>query len=459
MTIKKLMCIVFALVLALGNFAFAEEDLQAQLEMANAKIAELEAQVEAYYPHYMAQIAATYGEDGVVWVKDVLEQYEYVNAQYASYGMSLADLGMEDYIKQELVGAAVETGVIMDKEAELGLNTINDEFLAEAEAQADELIEEYVQYYLSYYYADAEEVTDEMRAEAVAYWAENGLDKESYVESSKQDAIANAVYENTVKDVSVSDEDIQAEYEAMVAENNETYAGDPDSYISDISSGAVIASHPEGFRMVKQVLIQFDSEQSALYNELQSQLSTLNAEKEALESGDAAEETADAEATEAPQRTVAEIDADIQACALEVEALYSQLLPEAEEVIEKFANGTDIETLIADYNDNPGMQQGLSAEIGYAVCADNNTWDPTFTEAAMKLEKVGQLGEPAYGRYGIYLVYYFSDVTPGEVGLDAIREDVEINALENKRTETYDAALAQWIEDANVVYYYENLNA
>lgn len=451
MTIKKLLCIVFALVLALGCVAYAEEDLQAELDAAKLRIAELEDLVETYYPYYAAQIAATYGENGIVWVDDVLEEYEYIEAQYASYGMSLADYGMDAYMKEQVLGTLVQTGIIMDKEAELGLNTVDDEFIAEAELAADELIEEYVDYYISYYYADAEEITDEMRAEAEAYWAANGLDKDSYVQSSKEDAIVNAMYEYAVKDVSVDEDEIQQEYEAMVAENEATYADDPDSYISDVSSGAAIACHPEGFRMVKQVLIQFDDEQSSRYSDLQTQLSALNAEREAVLSSEETEET------DAEQRTLAEIDADIAACATEVEALYALLLPEAEEVIEKFNNGTDIETLIAEYNDDPGMQQGLSAEIGYAICADNNTWDPTFTEAAMSIEKAGQLSEPAYGSYGIYLVYYFSDVEAGEVGLEAIREEVEANALENKRSEAYDAALAQWIEEANVTYYYENL--
>lgn len=445
MTIKKLLCIVCALVMALGCVAFAEEDLQAQLDAANARIAELEAQVEAYYPFYFAQVAATYGEDGIVWVKDVLEQYEYMNSQYASMGLDLASMGMDGYMKQEMTSVAVETGVLMYKEAELGLNTAGEEFIAEAEAEYAGVLQEYVDYYINYYYAD-QEVTDELVAEATAYWENNGLDKESYIKTLAEDAVAAAMYEYAVKDVVLTEEDIQAEYEAMVADNDETYAADPTSYISDINAGMPIASHPEGFRMVKQVLIKFDDEQSALYSELQSKLTSLNTEKAALETE-----------TEGEKRTAAEIDADIQACAMQIEALYSALMPEAEEVIEKFNNGTDIATLIAEHNDDPGMMQGLNAEIGYPVCAGNTKWDPSFTEAAMSIEEVGQLSAPTYGSYGIYLVYYFSDVVPGAVELDTIRADVEYNALENKRTAAYEAALEQWVEEANVVYYFENL--
>ena len=80
---KKLMCAVLALVLALAcACATAEGDLQAQLDAANAKIAELEALVEKYEPFYTAQLAATFGEDGVVWVDDVMALYEQTDAQY-----------------------------------------------------------------------------------------------------------------------------------------------------------------------------------------------------------------------------------------------------------------------------------------------------------------------------------------------------------------------------------------
>ena len=48
MNMKKLLCLVMAMLLALSALALAEsqDDLQAQLDAANARIAELEAQVE-----------------------------------------------------------------------------------------------------------------------------------------------------------------------------------------------------------------------------------------------------------------------------------------------------------------------------------------------------------------------------------------------------------------------------
>ena len=438
--------------------------------------------MDTYYPYYAAQIVATYGEDGVVWLKDVQAAYDSVSAQYASYGLDLAAYGMEETVKKDLVDSAVEDAVIKAKAAELGLDAFDEAALAEFAASADATMESYIDYYLGYYYADAEEITDEMRAEAEKYWSDNGFSREAYAESLKNDAINEAVYEYVTKDVAVTDEDIQAEYETLVAENQESYANDR-TYNSDRNAGTTIAWNPEGYRAVKHVLIKFNDEQSALYSDLQSQLDSLNAEKDAINAAQTATEAPEAEATEetensteapeaeateetenatepeeteAPLRTLEEVNADIAACATEVEALYAQLMPTAEEVIAAFNNGTSFDELIAKYNEDPGMTNEPTATIGYAVSADSTTWDPAFTEGAMSIAEVGQISEPVRGSSGIHIIYYMSDVTPGEVALDEIRDGVAEVALSDKIAATYDNQVAAWVEEANVEYFYSS---
>lgn len=450
MTMKKILCLCMALVLALGcAAAFAEEDLQAQLDEANAKIAELQAKVDAYYPYYFAQVVATYGEDGVIWLEDVQAEYEALASQYASYGLDLEGYGMADTVKMDIVTAAVENAVILAKAAELGLDQMDEEAIAGFEAEAQEAFEGYVDYYLSYYYAEAEEITDEMRAEAEDYWALNGLDAEALVESMKEDAIFSAAYDYVTKDVAITEEDVQAAYEALIELNKEDYADDR-TYNSDRSAGVAMAYVPEGYRAVKHVLVMFDDEQAQRYSDLQSQLSSLNAEKEALENpSEEAEETAE-------PRTIEEINADIAACATEVEALYSQLLPTAEEVIEKFNNGTAFEDLIAEYNQDPGMQNEPTATIGYAVCETSTYWEQAFTDGAMSIANKGEISAPVYGSNGIHIIWYMDDIAAGEVALDEIREDVETDALDAKIQETYAQQVAAWVEEMNVEYHFEN---
>lgn len=453
MTMKKLICLVLALVMALGcTAALAEEELQAQLDAANAKIEELQALVDAYYPYYIAQVVATYGEDGVVWLEDVQAEYDALAAQYASYGLDLVAYGMADSVKMDIVTAAVEDAVVLAKAAELGLDQLDDATLTAIEEDAKATFEMYLSYYYDYYYADAEEITDEMRAEAEAYWAANGADAEGIAIEMAKEAIFEAVYADVIKDVALTEEDVENAYQALIEANKASYTNDA-TYNSDRNAGVAIAWNPEGYRAVKHVLIQFDDEQTQRYSELQARLTSLNAEKEAIENP--AEETEE-NAEPVELRSIEEVNADIAACATEVESLYAQLLPTAEEVIEKFNGGASFEDLIAEYNSDPGMQSEPIATIGYAVSAASTTWDPAFTEGSMSIAEKGGISEPVYSSFGIHIICYMDDVPAGEVALEEIRSEVETDALDAKIQNTYAAQVAAWCEEMNVEYHYEN---
>ena len=475
----------------------ANTDLQAELTAAQATNTDLQAELtsaqelaDTYYPYYAAQIVATYGENGIIWLKDVQEAYNSVCAQYASYGLDLAAYGMEDTVKMDLVASAVEDAVIKAKATELGLDQFDEATLADFEASADAMMQSYVEYYISYFYPEATEITDEMRAEAEAYWTSTGFSREAYAEALRDDAVNAAVYDYVTGDVTISDEEVQAAYEALIAKDQERYAND-NSYYNDISSGATIAWNPEGYRTVKHVLIGFNDEQTTRYNDLQSQLTSLNAEREAIlaaEPTEAAEGTepteavASTEPTEsaapteaveaaapteavegaeptesaAPMRTLEEVDADIAACNAELDALYAELMPTAEEVVAAFNAGTSFDDLIAQYNQDPGMTTEPIASFGYPVSAASTIWDPAFTAGAMSIAEVGQISEPVRGVNGIHIIYYLSDITPGTVALDEIRDEVAQLALDDKIAATYNDQVAAWVEEANVEYFYAN---
>ena len=155
-------------------------------------------------------------------------------------------------------------------------------------------------------------------------------------------------------------------------------------------------------------------------------------------------------------RTLEEVNADIAACATEVEALYAQLMPEAEEVVAAFNAGASFDELISKYNDDSGMTSEPTATIGYAVSAESTTWDPAFTEGAMSIAEVGQISAPVRGSYGIHIIYYMGDITPGAVSLDEIRGSVTELALKDKQEAAYKDQVAAWVAEANVEYFYGN---
>ena len=145
MNLKKLLSMVLAMLLALGTVAaLAEEevDLQAQLDAANARIAELEAEVELYRPYYENQIVAEFGDGGIIWLEDAQAEFEAASSAYAQYGLSIDDYAAE--VKQQILETLVQKEVLNQKATELGLDQLDEEALKNLEAEAAENFETYV---------------------------------------------------------------------------------------------------------------------------------------------------------------------------------------------------------------------------------------------------------------------------------------------------------------------------
>lgn len=472
MNMKKLLCLALAMLVALSAMALAEtgDDLQAQLDAANARVAELEAQVALYKPYYEKQVVAEFGEDGVIWRDDAMKEYDAAASAYAQYGLSIDDYA--DGIKEDILKSLVKSAVIDAKAAELGLSQLDDETVAKLQAEAAETFENYVSSYRSYF-ASEDATDEEARAQTLAALESYGLTQDALAQQTIDGYVDEQLYNYVTADVTVSDEDVQAKYDAMVAEAEKNYADDY-GYNNARNSGETIVWNPEGYRAVKHVLIKFDDEQSKQYSELNSTLDSLNAELEALDAPAETEapaegEEAPAEGEEAPAedaeatpevtpeptpepRSREEIQSDIGNIATEIEALYSQLLPQAQQVIDEF-DGSNFDSLIEKYNADPGMQNEPTATNGYAVSANSTTWDPAFTEGAMGIEAVGQISGPVYGKNGIHVIYYLSDITPGPVALEDIADAVKDAALQDKTSETYDSQIEAWVEEAKPVYH------
>lgn len=452
MKMKRVLCLVLALILC-GALALAEDtDLQAQLDAANARIAELEAQVEQYKPYYDAQIVAEY-EGGVIFRDDALDVYQQYEDMFSqNYGISLADYGMDAQYKQYAVQTLIREAVIEQKAAEMGLDQIDDDTMATLTEQAASSFESYITSVSSYFTGD--DVTEEeTREQSISYLESVGYSQESILESIIDSYVGEQVYNEIIKDVAVTDEDIQTTYDDLVATQESTFTSDS-SYNSSRNNGDLIVWNPEGYRAVKHVLIKFTDDQATRYSDLNSTLSSLNAELESVQNpAEETEETQDAEEARAPEA----IQADIDAAQAEMDALYEELMPTAQEIVDKFNAGTPFADLIAEYNEDPGMQNEPTATNGYAVSANSTTWDPAFTAGAMSIESVGGISEPVRGQYGIHIILYESDIPAGAVDLESVRAEIETSALDTKLSDTYNTVINDWIAAANPIYYYNNL--
>lgn len=449
-----------------------QTELQAQLDAANAKvaeletaaaaaaadttdadrIAELEAAVELYKPYYDAQVAAEY-DGGVIFVDEVMEEYAYVESMYAQYGLDLVSYGYDVQVKQDTLTNLVQTAALKAKAAELGLDQLDEETMAGLTEEAAANFETYI-VAVRDQLGNAEATEEEVRESAIAYLEAMGYTQEDLLQSLVDSYVSEQTYNYITKDVAVTEEDIQATYDELLAAD-ESANSDDYTYNNARNSGATILWHPEGYRQVKHVLVKFTDEQTTKYEELNSTLDSLNAELAALSAP--AEETAEEAAEEAAPRTEEEINADIDAVQADIDALYAELMPTAQEVVDKFNEGVSFAELIETYNEDPGMQNEPTKTMGYAVAADSVTWDPAFTAGSMSIAEVGGISEPVRGSYGIHIIYYEADITGGAVELDTVRDYIETTALDNKLNDTYTATVEEWTAAINPVYHFDRL--
>lgn len=440
MTMKKILCLVLALVLC-GAAALAENDIQAQLDAANARIAELEAQVELYQPYYEAQIAAEYN-GGVIFRDEVMEEYEHVKSMYSDYyGIDIEAYGYDASIKQSILQGLVKDTVCAMKSAELGLDQLDEETLAGLNESADSDMELYISNISQQMLENGEFTEDTVREEAIAYLESIGYTHDVILDELVANYVGEQLYNYVTADVDISDEEVQTAYEEMVAEDEEAYASDS-AYTDAFTSGDTILWHPEGYRTVKHVLVKFDDDQSARYDELSAALDDLQAELEAEKTDES--------------RSDDEINADIDANQAELDALYAELIPTAEEIIEKYNAGTEFDALIDEYNEDPGMNDEYIRANGYAL-TEGSGFDPAFLEASLALDSVGSISDPVCSSFGVHVIYYNSDVVPGPVALDAVREYVRETALSEKMSTVYNDAVTEWLDAAAPTYHYDRL--
>ncbi len=238
----------------------------------------------------------------------------------------------------------------------------------------------------------------------------NGWTYKDYVQMLLDNIHGGAVatkYMNGIYDerVSVTAEDVQARYDELLAEQTATYAEKPVQYFTDynahISNGTLqplVA--PEGYRFVKHILIAF--------------------------------------AKEGQTKDVDAIVAEVQ---------------------QKLDSGVDFDELVADYGEDPGMQSEPYISTGYLISADTiDKYYDHFGEAAMALEKIGDVSAPVETTAGYHFIQYTSDVDTAPATFESIKDALEESMISAAKSDIYAELLKQWTADTKIVKYYKRVN-
>ena len=448
-TFAKVLGLTLVLALVLSGCNLIEIDAKMQ---ADEDIAEID---KAY-----STVVATY-DGGEITVGETLGDFNSMyNEMYYMYSYFGIPMGheQEHAIIEDTLTQHVRSEVAAahyDAEHSLSQEEL-DEAAASAQANYDANLE--------YAMESAEGDNDNQRAEnarVMMYAA--GMDYDTLYANAVLNA-KHAAMEELLRDeiTELTDEELQAAYDEKVAEQQESYT-DGTSFESAMSGGnEIVCWRPDGYRAVKHILVRPSDETMSAYSTAASALSSAQYVLDSL--NDELDAANDDEAVEG-ERTPEEIQADIEEAQIELEncendvadaaqACLDEVQDVTDEIYGRLEAGESFEDLIAEYGEDPGMQNEPTMTSGYYVSSESTAWEVNFRDAAMALNQVGDYtAEPVVSGSGVHIIQYTADVLGGEVGLDEVRDALYEEALENAKaahaTETIDA----WVEEVNPVYY------
>lgn len=425
--------------------------------------------------------------------------YQQYYQQYFGITVPMTDEDIASYGDAALE-QMIESVVLEGKMKELGFEPLPDEEAADVLTYADSMYDFYKMMIRYQNYPDLETVEEEAErlaaaaaeaspdeatvSEAVATVTDAQLDamlesdmstigytREYFVQNQTATVQSELLRDHVTADVEVTDEQVQAEYESRVAAQKESYDANPAAYATAESNGSDVYYVPAGYRGVKNLLISIDSEKQTRMSELestvstanttisdaQSQLDELNAQdtssfdEEALASfNDQIAALNDALAT--AQQTLTDAQQELDQL---TEEAFAEILPQAQDALARAQAGEDFGVLISELGSDSGMTVEPNMSRGYLVCDGLTIYEQAFQDAAMALAQVGDISaEPVKTSYGYHILQYVTDVEPGELEFtDEMKEEIRADLLTTAQDAAYEAAVTQWVSEANVTTY------
>ena len=387
-----------------------------------------------------------------------LYQNQQMNSYYQMLGLTGSFSTDENTVAQEVLASYTNSLVAKHKAAELGFDQMTEEENQEIQETAEKNYEELLTEIKDHYLADSASLDEaELRQKAMEYANENGMSTlENYLESAKIEKSVEKLRADTVKDVTYTQEELQAKLDEEAAANKTTFESNPDYYGYYLNNGTPVYYNAPGYRMVKQVLVKFNEEDNTALTEKNTELSqaktALNDAQSALtEAAEDADKTALQAAVDEAQAKLDEVQAAYDALK---ETAYANIQAKADEIYQKaIAEGADFDALVAEFNEDTGMPAA-----GYAVREGYSFFVASFVDAAMALEKVGDVSEPVKSDYGFHIIQYSADITEGTVALDTVSDTLGAELLSEKQDQAYADALAAWVSEAKVESHLEKLH-
>jgi len=396
----------------------------------------------------------------------VLSNYSQSMQMYYNQGIDMDDPQYVSMAQEEAINQFKNDLALTAKAKELGLDQLTDEELEAVKTSAQEELTYYQDYAKLLNQSALEGKTDEEAAQFVNELIEaNGINLDALTEAATKNAIDKKLKDYAVKDITVTDEEIQADYDSKVEANKTTYSENPGSWATAANNKSTLYYTPAGVRRVKQILVKFKDEDKTAIDDANKQLKDANSALSTAQAKvDSAQSTVDTEGITDEDKAKAEetltaakqeldeadkaVQAATQAVTEATDKAFANIDEKADAVLALLAEeNADWQKIMDENNEDDGMKDN---EKGYAVAAGMSNFDTAFVDAAMALEKIGDISPKTKGQYGYYIIRYDSDEAEGPVALDAVKETISSALLSTKQDDAYEAAKTQWVEEAGI---------
>ena len=388
---------------------------------------------------------------------------------YGSNGYDTTSAANIASAQESVIESLKKDLAVSAKAAELGLDKLTDEEAEEVKATAQKDYESDIGYMKESIVSTEGKDDEALTKEAEELLIAEGYPLERYIENATKTKVTEKVREYAIKDVAVTDEEIQESYNSKVESDKTTYGEKAGSWATAANNGTTLYYTPAGVRRVKQILTKFKDEDKTAIDDAKKQVTDATTARTAAQAKiDAANETLALEgdtddikaakeeaqaALDAANKELNDADAALvaanQAVTDATDKAFANLDEEVDAILASLdAEGADWEAIMAEKNQDEGMKNN---EKGYAVADGMTNFDSAFVEAAMALAKPGDHSGKVKGTsYGYYIIRYESDEPEGPVALDTVKESISSTLLSNKQTEAYNAAVAEWVKNAGI---------
>lgn len=424
-------------------------------------------------------VAVVVGGEYEITKGEIQDQYDYYVQLYSYYGMSAPATDEEiESMQDSVVSSLVIEKLKLYQAKQLGI-TLTDELAQQAKDQADADIESYLAEFRTQ--AESEGAAD-VEARALEIFqeeldaAEMNMDVEefrAYLVGFYGDQMLVEKLEEQIKsEVSVTDEEVQAHYDDLLASQKETYTATPADYLAAAeeyqkSGGDPMLYTPEGYIRVRTITITPTGELSADYDTLKNELSALEAEygKKALEAlgtqYTAGSETLPDVATSSIENA-ADILSQYAEKKAEAAALYETYIKDArakaDEAYAKLAGGAAFTDVLAEYGEDELYTTYPSfVETGLLMLREGDAmWDEALVAAVLQL-KPGEYSKVIQLDDMFYIVQVVGDEPAGEKPLDAVYDSIKAAALSEKAETYWNEKLDEWKNDDSATVYHEDV--